>query len=488
MNDLLTGAQPKADKGYKIVSLIAENVKRLQAVEIKPDGNLVEITGKNGHGKTSILDAIWWAMKGRGVVQSTPIRKGCEEANIELDLGPIVVRRRFKAAKEGAGFTTTITVEAADGARYPQPQTLLDNLMGELSIDPLAFMRMDAKAQSNMLREFVADFDFDAHERAQKADFEARTTENRRAKELRAQAAGIAIAADLPDEPIDDGALTDELAQAGQHNADIEMRRANCDAARDRIDELRGEAARLETEKPAKVAEISRRAGQQVTDLEAQIEALQKRIEAVNADRDAAVTELNRTTIADRDAALNKANELEAKLNEAGPLPDPIDIGALRQRIATAQQTNAGIAARDRRRELESAASTAEARSAELTKAMTERDAAKAKAIAAAPIPVPGIEFGDGMLMLNGVPLDQASDAEQLRTSVAIAMAIHPKLRVIRVRDGNVLDPDGMKLLAELAAQNDCQVWVETVRQDDRVAFVIEDGRVRQHEEAGEAA
>lgn len=41
----------------KIISLIAENVKRLVAVEIKPDGNMVVISGKNGAGKTSAADA-----------------------------------------------------------------------------------------------------------------------------------------------------------------------------------------------------------------------------------------------------------------------------------------------------------------------------------------------------------------------------------------------------------------------------------------------
>ena len=37
----------------KIVRLTAENIKRLVAVEITPDGNVVQITGKNGAGKTS---------------------------------------------------------------------------------------------------------------------------------------------------------------------------------------------------------------------------------------------------------------------------------------------------------------------------------------------------------------------------------------------------------------------------------------------------
>ena len=42
----------------KILELRAENIKKLVAVEIKPDGNIVEITGKNGAGKTSVLDSI----------------------------------------------------------------------------------------------------------------------------------------------------------------------------------------------------------------------------------------------------------------------------------------------------------------------------------------------------------------------------------------------------------------------------------------------
>ena len=43
----------------KIVQLTAENVKRLTAVSIAPDGNLVQITGRNGQGKASVLDAIF---------------------------------------------------------------------------------------------------------------------------------------------------------------------------------------------------------------------------------------------------------------------------------------------------------------------------------------------------------------------------------------------------------------------------------------------
>ncbi len=110
---------------------------------------------------------------------------------------------------------------------------------------------------------------------------------------------------------------------------------------------------------------------------------------------------------------------------------------------------------------------------------MEARNAAKAKAIAAAKMPVAGLEFGDGEILLGGLPFDQASDAERLRTSIAIAMAANPKLRVIRVRDGSLLDDQAMTLLGEMAEAADMQVWIECVGDAGKVGIVMEDGMVR---------
>ena len=87
----------------KIVQLRAENVKRLIAVEITPEGNVIEITGKNGAGKTSVLDSIWWALAGNRTHQAVPVRQGETEAVISLDLGDIKVRREFSVRKPKDG-------------------------------------------------------------------------------------------------------------------------------------------------------------------------------------------------------------------------------------------------------------------------------------------------------------------------------------------------------------------------------------------------
>ena len=78
----------------KIVKLNAENVKKLVAVEITPSGEIVTISGKNGAGKTSVLDSIWWALAGTSNIQAQPIRKGQNKARIRLDMGELIVERR----------------------------------------------------------------------------------------------------------------------------------------------------------------------------------------------------------------------------------------------------------------------------------------------------------------------------------------------------------------------------------------------------------
>lgn len=424
----------------KIIALQAENLKRLVAVEIRPDGHVVEITGRNGQGKTSVLDAIWWALEGATHIQAAPIRRGASEALIRLDLGALKVTRRFRA-KEAGGFTTSITVENEEGARFPSPQAVLDALIGELSFDPLAFTRMKPADQFDTLRRFCPDVDFAAIDAANKRDFDERTAVNRKVKDLRAQAAGIAAPPE-PVAPADEAGLIAELERAGEHNAEIERRKAR----------------RAEAERQAQAhRDVATRAGDRIVALRAEIAEL----------------------TANATAAVEAAEAIEEKLAAADALPAPIVTAALLAKIAEARNANTLAAAQKRRRDLEDAAAAEEAKATALTKALSDREAQKRAAIAGAKMPIDGLSLGEGVVLLNDLPFDQASDAEQLRASIAIAAAMNQKLRVIRVRDGSLLDEDALALLGEFAKANDLQVWIERVDGSGRVGFVLEDGHVR---------
>lgn len=429
-----------APKGLKIISLQAENLKRLTAVRIDPRGNLVEIRGRNAQGKSSVLDAIWWALAGAGNIQTDPIRKGQERAVVKLDLGDLVVTRTFTKQDDGS-FRTSITVENGEGARFPSPQRMLDDLLGSLTFDPLAFARMKPKEQFDALKGFVPGIDFANIEGLTRADFEKRTAVNRKVKELNAQVQAIAIPEALPAERVDETALVAEIADVGNFNAQIDLR-----ADRRKQAEASAKARRADAED----------ARDKAIDLRAQADAWEK--EAAQHDAVAA--------------------ELEQKLADAPALEEKKDAAEVTKRLEEAKRTNAMIEQAARRTQLQEQAKAAQAEADALTSRIEARDKAKLEAIAAAKLPIDGLGFGDDAITLNGLPFEQASDAERLRASCAIAMASNPKLRVIRVRDGSLLDEDGMRLLGEMADAHDCQVWVEAVDSSGRVGIVLEDGHV----------
>ena len=99
-------------------------------------------------------------------------------------------------------------------------------------------------------------------------------------------------------------------------------------------------------------------------------------------------------------------------------------------------------------------------------------------ALADAKFPVAGLGFGDGCVTYKDIPLSQASSAEQIRVSMAIAMATNPDLKVIHIAAGSLLDSEGMNIIKEMAESGDYQVWIEKVDESGKVGIVFEDGEI----------
>jgi len=424
----------------KIIELRSENLKRLQAVEIRPDSNLVQITGKNGQGKSSVLDSIWYALAGAKTLPGQPIRRGANQAVIKLDMGEIVVKRTFRREPEGEGFTTKLEVV---GNVRGTPQQMLDSLLDSLAFDPLEFARMDPRKQADLLKKYVPDFDFTKMAAENSIDFSKRTEVNRKAKELRIQADQILITDEMPTVRIDDAALVSELAEAGKKNADTQLREKNRETMRTAIESRRATADALMV---------------QVTQLKAQILELETKANGLYA----------------------QANTDDEKLKSAPALPALIEVSEIQKRIADAKKVNEQVDRRDRKSKLEQDAITAESEAKQLTARMELRDQKKIEAISRAALPVEGLAFDDDQIFYKGVPFDQASDAEKLRVSTAIAMAGNPELRVIRIRDGSLLDEESLALIAHMADEKDYQVWIELIRSSDKTAIVIENGAVKE--------
>jgi DNA repair exonuclease SbcCD ATPase subunit len=444
----------------RIIHIHSENVKRIKVVDFSPDPTMQVVSGKNASGKSSLLDSVYMALAGEDAIPGKPVREGCDKALVRLNLGTLIVERRFTAA---GGTKLSITNE--EGLAYKTPQTMLDAMLGELTFDPLEFTRKRPADQvAELLRISKVDIDIPALDKANAADYEERKSINREAKQKRAQAEAIIVPADAPDACIDESVYLDKIQSAASFNADIERRRQNRTKAAQDITELR------------KKAQLSLDAIPTVQDkAKEKVEELRRQIAQIEKDTTEEVSRL----LAESFKAQDESDVLHAQLAAAGPLPDPLSIIELRASLDSCKAQNAAYAKRQERQRVEGAAASLEAESAALTQRIANREQQKLEAIKAANMPVEGLGFGEGFITFNGQPFDQASSAEQLRVSASIAMAGNPRLRIIRIKDGGLLDDDGMRLLTEMAKDREYQVWVESVKAEAGVGIVMEDGEVK---------
>lgn len=410
-----------------IVQLTASNIKRLKAVTIRPDhqGNLVVLGGANGAGKTSVLDAITMALGGREQIPPEPIRRGADHAEIVVDLGEIVVRRTFTAVGGGS-----LTVSNKEGARFQSPQGLLDKLYGTLSFDPLAFARETGKRQAEILRQLVG-LNTNALDFRREQIYAERTQVNKQAASLWARVAAMSKHDGVPAEPVSVAEIAVELKAA------IATNEANASVSRQTI-----RAAELVGERRRKVEQM-------------------------------------RQQLAEAESGLKVAEANCAKLEAEMASQKEVDVAPLHARLAEADSVNLKVAANRQRDALAAEADAADGKSKGLSVEIESIDEQKAAAIAAAKMPVPGLGFGADGVTLNGLPLEQASGAERIRVSVAIGLAMNPRLRVLLIRDASLLDAASVQMVADMAKDAGAQIWLERVEQDSLTTVLIEDGEVK---------
>jgi DNA repair exonuclease SbcCD ATPase subunit len=428
----------------KIISLKVEGFARVKAVEIQPDGNVIRITGANGQGKSSVLDAIWAALGGKKYVPEAPVHLGEKEALLEVDLGDLQVTKIIRQ-RDNDEPLEMLVVKGKDGKKYANPQSVLNDLMGALTFDPLTFVRAKPEQRFALLKPLVPDYDFDDAEARRKDAYAERTDVNRDLKRSEAQLEAIVVDDSVPSELIDEAALVAELEAAGAENARIQEATHAYQTLRDKISTREADVERLNRE-----AEELRK------------QAAAKEQEAITADRD--------------------VKGMRASLMDMPAQPNPKDTSELREKIDEARRQNEvigqNIRQRRQRAALRGEVEELRKKSEGLTQAIDDIKADQQKAIAASNIPVQGLTLEDDAVLLDGLPFDRASTAQKITASVAIASALNPKLRVIQIREGSLLDSQARQLIAEFAEKHDMQFWIEEVDETGDVGFYIEDGRL----------
>ncbi len=204
--------------------------------------------------------------------------------------------------------------------------------------------------------------------------------------------------------------------------------------------------------------EIHRRAAVEVKSCDDQIAKLNAEIEALQARRQAAANDL--------------LSQEEADLLVVGLTMIDEELANLGTRNDRAREVK-------RYHELTARRQGLEEKMADCKNRIELQGIYRSEAIEEADLPVEGLEITADGITFDGVPFAQKSSAARIRISMAVAMAANPKLRVIRVTNGSLISESNLKLIADIAAENDYQVWVELVDETGDVGIYIEDGEVK---------
>ena len=412
-----------------IINLQIRNFMRVEAVEISPNGlPVIQITGKNANGKTSVINAIWAALCWRAAAGSIPepIRRGQESAQVRIDLGDLIVTRIWKE-----GGKSSLTVTTREGAKYPSPQSVLDKLVSEIGFDPLEFCRMQPRDQRTTLMNLLK-IDFTTFEEERAGLLQEKNTAAAQITGLYQQLREIPdIPEGTPNEEISASDLLKQLQDAQKTINEHTQRQAQC-----RV---------LYTE----VENTTKKIG----DLENEIKRLREHLK-------------------------NKDAEYQALRPIVLGFQRP-DIEGLNKQLGNIESINKQVRQKQQKTSVLNRLQQAEAKVDQISNAIGDIDLDKKDALASATFPVPGLGFDESGISFNGVPFAQASTAEQIRISIAMGIALNPDLRVLLIRDGNALDSDSLQIVEEMAREFEMQIFMERVDESGQLGIVIEEGTVR---------
>src|ERR1035437_7918745 len=220
----------------RILGLRVDNFLALKAIDLHPDptSNTVELTGKNGQGKTAILLALQSALGGKrmlidefGEPIKEPLRRAATSGRIFIDIGHLT--REVTVEVQFTNDEWKLLVRDAAGKVQSGPQGILNKLYSAVAFDPESFLRQKPSEQVETLRKLVG-IDWSELNAQREKAFLDRTIKGRELDRAKAYLAGLPFHADAPASESTSQELVDALNKLVLANRDGATLKARLDA------------------------------------------------------------------------------------------------------------------------------------------------------------------------------------------------------------------------------------------------------------------
>ena len=408
----------------KINRLEIENVKRIHAVMIEPskDG-LTIIGGKNRQGKSSVLDAIAWALGGNKY-------KPSQAANADSTIPPrlkVIMDNGLVVERKGKNSDLKVT----DPEGQKGGQQLLDSFVEELAINLPKFMEATGKEKANTLLQIIGVGPQLAElEQKEKSLYSERLYVGRTADQKEKFAKEQPYYPDAPEEPVSASELIREQQEILARNGQRQQWAREHDAILEKI---------MKTEDEIKSYETS-------------IRALKEKLKELDEQRRAS----------EKTPAQMKMESTEE----------------LERSIENIELINRKVRANLDKAKAEEDAKQYRDQYTELTNALEDIRKQKSGLLDSADLPLPGLSVKDGELIYKGQAWDNMSSAEQMIVSTSIVRKLNPKCGFVLLDKLEAMDLDTLKEFGAWLEQEGLQAIATRVSTGDECSIVITDGYV----------
>ena len=409
----------------KITQFELENVKRIKAVNVEPQENgLTVIGGRNNQGKTSVLDAIAWALGGDKFKPSSAMREGSNVPpvlQIKLSNGLIVERR---------GKNSDLKVIDPSGNRAGQQ--LLNEFVSQFALDIPKFMESNNKKKADILLQIIGVGDqlFELEQKEEEL-YNKRRYIGQLADSKKKHAAEMTS---YPDAPID----LISASQLIQEQQEILARNGENQRKREKVVELKREYDLLDNE---------------ISSLQAKLRELTDKRNKLS--DDLRIAETNARDLQDESTA-----ELEKSIAD-------IDIVNSRVR-ANLDKMHAETEAKQYTEQYD-----------DLTNQIDKVRKEKYDLLNSAELPLPGLSVENGELTYNGFKWDNLSGSDQLKVTTAIVRKLNPNCGFVLLDKLEQMDEETLREFGEWLEAEGLQAIATRVSTGGECSIIIEDGYVK---------
>lgn len=413
----------------KIAALEAENVKRIKAVALTPSPTgLTIVGGNNNQGKTSVLDALAWALGGEKFRPTAAVRDGAlapPHLKVILSNGVVVERK---------GRNSSLTVTDPTGQR--SGQQLLNAFVEPLALDLPRFMQASDKDKADTLLNIIGVGDaLTGLDREIKALYDRRTVIGQIGAQKRHAAEELTEYPDAPSEPVSAIELIQQQQEILLHNADNQRKRM----------------------KLAQLEEQEKQLGRRVQELSQELEMVEHQLTAVQQD-------------------VQNATKTVAQLQDEST-------AELEQSIRNVEEINRQVSANLAKSKAQDEAERYAQEYTALTEQIKAKRTARMDLLNGADLPLTGLGVEDGSLTYNGKHWQDMSGSDQLRVATAIVRRLNPDCGFVLL---DKLEQMDLATLAEFGSwlqAEGLQAIATRVSTGGECQIIIEDGRAKDAEE-----